>query len=373
MKKRRLLAAMTAAMCGICVASAPNMAFASGAEIENRDKVIEESLILPEDIAYISETLSTYLWDKETNTPTMDAFIELDKDKKIIVVTDNEEILANIKAFVKEKALDESLIGYRVEDFEAMVPDGYTVETPVTNDELEKLLAVWKSLNTFIYEKGFIDNSAYASLYWGRHSIDCYAKSYAVEYDIKQYMKENGIDESLISIIVAPEAEYRVPTGGNRSYDEVNTIVADEYFSLKKYLSENGVLSNVYLTQKCSEERPDAPYSCVEIYVKTQEDADALKAYMDENYYWSAVVDVTVKSDLSGDTDSTIYNKDYICLSGDSNDDGEFGVADAIKLQRFVLAADTPTEREGAASDLTNDGSVDVFDLVLSRQKLVNN
>lgn len=139
---------MTAAMCGICAASAPNMAFASGAEIENRDKVIEESLILPEDIAYISETLSTYLWDKETNTPTMDAFIELDKDKKIIVVADNEEILANIKAFVKEKALDESLIGYRVEDFEAMVPDGYTVETPVTNDELEKLLAVWKSLNT---------------------------------------------------------------------------------------------------------------------------------------------------------------------------------------------------------------------------------
>ena len=139
MKKRRLLAAMTAAMCGICAASTPNIAFASGAEIENRDKVIEESLILPEDIAYISETLSTYLWDKETNTPTMDAFIELDKDKKIIVVADNEEILANIKAFVNEKALDESLIGYRVEDFEAMVPDGYTVETPVTNDELEKL------------------------------------------------------------------------------------------------------------------------------------------------------------------------------------------------------------------------------------------
>ncbi|MBR6985406.1 MAG: hypothetical protein IKH75_18125 [Ruminococcus sp.] len=53
MKKRRIFAAITAAMCGICAASASNMALASGAETENRDKVIEQSLILPEDIAYI--------------------------------------------------------------------------------------------------------------------------------------------------------------------------------------------------------------------------------------------------------------------------------------------------------------------------------
>ncbi|MCR5016238.1 MAG: dockerin type I repeat-containing protein [Ruminococcus sp.] len=276
MKKRRLLAAMTAAMCGICAASAPNMAFA-------------------------------------------------------------------------------------------------TSERAKQNDSLETLLTVLKELNKNLYRSGFTDKSAYALLCWGQDSIQCYVKDSSVRDEIAGFIKDNDIDSKLVDIIVSPDYDFRVPTGGNRSYDEVNTIVADEYFSLKKYLSENGVLSNVYLTQKCSEERPDAPYSCVEIYVKTQDDADALKAYMDENYYWSAVVDANVKPDLSGDTNSTIYNKDYICLSGDSNDDGEFGVADAIKLQRFVLAADTPTEREGAASDLTNDGNVDVFDLVLSRQKLVNN
>lgn len=372
MKKRRFFAAITAAMCGICAASAPNMALASGAETENRDKVIEQSLILPEDIAYIWDTLNTYLWDKETNLRKMDAFIELDKDRKIIIVADNEEILATVKVFVKEKELDESLIGYRIESFEDIMPSGYTVETPVTNDELETLVTTLQALNIYLYEKGFIDNSAYASLYWGKHSIECYAQSYEVEYEIKQFMIENDIDENLISVIVAPEADYREPSGGQRSYEEVNTIVAGEYITLKKYLSDNGILSNVYLTTKSELDFPKVSYSCVEIYVRSQEDADKLKNYMEENYYWQDVVEVTVQPNLSTVPDSTIHNKEYICLDGDSNDDGEFGIADVIKLQRCILTADTMSEREAIASDLINDDRIDVFDLVMSRRKLIN-
>ena len=372
MKKTRMIAVVAAIMCCVTSVSAPSMALASGAETENRDKVIERSLILPEDIAYIHDTLSTYLWDKETNTRTMDAFIELDKDKRIIVVADNKDVLAAVKTFIKEKELDESLIGYRIESFEDMVPDGYTVDTPVTNDELETLVNTLQALNIYLYEKRFIDNSAYASLYWGKHAIECYAQSYAVEYEIKQFMKENDIDENLISVIVAPEVDYREPTGGQRSYDEVNTIVASEYITLKKYLSNNGILSNVYLTTKGELDFPKVPYSCVEIYVRSQEDADKLKNFMEENYYWQDVVEVTVQTDLSADTDSTIHNKDYICLDGDSNDDGEFGIADVIKLQKCILTADTMSEREAIASDLINDDRIDVFDLVMSRRKLIN-
>ena len=372
MKKTKMIAALAAIMCCVTSVSAPSMALASGAETGNRDKVIEQTLILPEDIAYIWDTITPYLWDKETNTRTMDAFIELDKNKKIIVVADNEEILATVKAFVKEKELDESLIGYRIESFEDMIPDGYTVETPVTNDELELLVTTLQSLNTYLYEKGFIDKSAYASLYWGKHAIECFAQSYAVEYEVKQFMKENDIDENLISVVVAPEADYRVPDGGQRSYEEVNTIVAGEYITLKKYLTDNGILSNVYLTTKGELDYPKVPYSCVEIYVRSQEDADKLKTYMEENYYWQDVVEVTVQPDLSADPDSTIRNKEYICLEGDSNDDGEFGVADVIKLQRCLLNADSMNEREATASDLVDDNRINVFDLVISRRKLIN-
>ena len=372
MKKRRFFAAITAAICGISAASAPNAVFASGAETGNRDTVIEQSLILPEEIASILKTLSTFLWDKETNTRKMDAYTELDENKHIIIVADNENVLDAVKAFVKEKELDESLIGYRIEHFEDMVPSGYTVETPVTNDELEMLVTTLQTLNTHLSEKGLIDNSAYASLYWGKHSIECYAQSYAAEYEIRQFMKENGIDERLITVIVAPEADYRVPDGGQRSYEEVNTIVAGEYITLKEYLTENGILSNVYLTTKVEPDDPKVPYSCVEIYVRSQEDADTLQAYMEENHYWQDVAEITVQPDFSADPDSVIHNKAYVCLKGDSNDDGRFAVSDIIKLQKYLLTADTIGERQWCASDVTDDGTVDVFDLSMSKRKLIN-
>jgi len=229
-----------------------------------------------------------------------------------------------------------------------------------------------QTLNSYIYEKGFIDNSAYASLYWDKHAIDCYVQSYAVEYEIKQFIEDNKIDENLITVIVAPEADYRVPEGGQRSYEEVNTIVADEYITLKNYLNDNGILSNVYLTTKGELNYPELPYSCVEVYVRSQEDVDKLKVYMEENYYWQDVVEITVQSELSTDTDSTIHNKEYICLDGDSNDDGEFGVADVIKLQKYILTGDTLSEREAKSSDLIEDERIDVFDLIISKRMLIN-
>ena len=371
MKKMKVLAALTAAMCCMSTTFTPIMT--TFAETEDRNKVYEPSLILPENIGYILDTLNTILWDKETNTPKMDAFTELDKDKNIIIVADNEDVLTIVKTFVKEKELDESLIIYRIESFEDMIPDGYTVETPVTNDELETLVITLQALNTYIYEKGFFDNSAYASLYWGKHSIECHAQSYAVEYEIKQFIKENDIAENLITVIVAPEEDYSVPDGGQRSYEEVNTIVAGEYTTLKKYLSDNGILSSIYLTTKGVLDLPKVPYSCVEIYVRSQEDSDTLKNYMKENHYWDAVVEVTVQPDLSAVPDSTIHNKEYICLEGDSNDDGEFSIADAVKLQKYLLTGDDLSEREGYASDITKDNCIDVFDLVASKKNLLNN
>jgi len=141
---------------------------------------------------------------------------------------------------------------------------------------------------------------------------------------------------------------------------------------LKNYLNDNGILSNVYLTTKGELNYPELPYSCVEVYVRSQEDVDKLKVYMEENYYWQDVVEITVQSELSTDTDSTIHNKEYICLDGDSNDDGEFGVADVIKLQKYILTGDTLSEREAKSSDLIEDERIDVFDLIISKRMLIN-
>ena len=370
MKKKKILAVVTAVCC-ICTLPTANIVFAYGAE--NHDNVIEQSLVLPEDTISTDKELRAFLWDSETNTRKINAYTALKSDHKTIEVHSVEPaILETVKAFVQENGLNENLIEYIIDDEEEQLTGDDETTTPITNDELETLVTTLQTLNTFLYDKGFTDNSAYASLYWGKHSIECYAQSYAVEYEIKQYMKENDIDENLITVIVAPEADYHEPTGGQRSYEEVNTIVAGEYITLKKYLSDNGILSNVYLTTKGELDFPKVPYSCVEIYVRSQKDADKLKAYMEDNYYWQDVVEVTVQTDLSADTDSIIHNKEHICLEGDSNDDGEFGVADVIKLQKYLIAADSMNDRETIASDVVQNGKVDVFDLVSVKNTLFN-
>lgn len=372
MKMNKIMAAITATMCGVSMLSAPNSALADEAETENRYKVIEQSLILPEETISTDKALKAFLWDSETNTRKVNAYTALKSDHITIEVHSVEPaVIEIVKEYVKANNLNEALIEYVIDDSEELT-DGVEVFVPVTNDELEMLITTLQALNIYLGEKGFIDNSAYASLYWGKHSIECYVQSYAVEYEIKQYIKDNGINEDLITIIIAPDAEYLRPDGGQMSYNEVNTIVADEYITLKKYLNDSGILSNIYLTTKGDYNPPQVPYSCVEIYVKSQEDADLLKNYMKENYYWDAVVEITVQPDLSADTDSTIHSKEYICLEGDANDDGQFGISDVIKLQKYLLAADTICERQWYASDLTGDGTVDVVDLSLSKRKLIN-
>ncbi|MBO6307653.1 MAG: dockerin type I repeat-containing protein [Oribacterium sp.] len=368
MKKTKIIAALAAMMCCVTSVSAPSSAIASVAESSDRDQVYDSSLVLDGEIANTLQALNRYLWDNQIKAYTV---LKEGRDK-IGVIGDTFEALEPVKAFVRENGLNESLIEYGVESFENLVPDGEETITPVTNEELETLVTAMQNLNTFLNESGYLDDSAYAALYWGKHSIECFVKTYAVHDAVIQFMKENEIAETLVDVIVSPECDFHVGDGGQRSYDEVNTIVADEYISLKNYLNDSGILSNIYLTTKQDKTYPDVSYTCVEIYVKTQEDANAMKAYMTENSYWQDVVEITVKSDLSSDTDSTIHNKAYVCLAGDSNDDGQFGISDVIKLQKWLLTADTMYERQGYASDLTGDGRVDVFDLCLSKRKLIN-
>lgn len=368
MKKTKIIAALAAMMCCVTSVSAPSSAIASVAESSDRDQVYDSSLVLDGEIANTLQALNRYLWDNQIKAYTV---LKEGRDK-IGVIGDTFEALEPVKAFVRENGLNESLIEYGVESFENLVPDGEETITPVTNEELETLVTAMQNLNTFLNESGYLDDSAYAALYWGKHSIECFVKTYAVHDAVIQFMKENEIAETLVDVIVSPECDFHVGDGGQRSYDEVNTIVADEYISLKNYLNDSGILSNIYLTTKQDKTYPDVSYTCVEIYVKTQEDANAMKAYMTESSYWQDVVEVTVQPDLSATPDSTIHNKAYVCLAGDSNDDGQFGISDVIKLQKWLLTADTMYERQGYASDLTGDGRVDVFDLCLSKRKLIN-
>lgn len=59
-------------------------------------------------------------------------------------------------------------------------------------------------------------------------------------------------------------------------------------------------------------------------------------------------------------------------VTGDANGDGELTIADAVILQKWLLAVPHVRLANWEACDLCKDGRLDVFDLCLLKRKLVN-
>ena len=57
---------------------------------------------------------------------------------------------------------------------------------------------------------------------------------------------------------------------------------------------------------------------------------------------------------------------------GDCNDDDDFNVSDVVLLQKWLLAVQDTHLTNWQAADLCEDGKLDVFDLVIMKQKLIN-
>lgn len=57
---------------------------------------------------------------------------------------------------------------------------------------------------------------------------------------------------------------------------------------------------------------------------------------------------------------------------GDTNMDGTFNIADAVKMTGFLLGSKSETKENIVLYDLNFDGETDVFDMMLMRQKFMN-
>ena len=372
-------------------------------DIQNRDKVYEPSLILPEEIIEVLRPLNAYLWDSEHNVPTMNAYTTRNKEGMIEVVCGTEEILETVKAFVCENGLNENLIVFRIETPEERQMDGETSvtmtspvvpDTPETtgtiivgdtpkrnqvyrnSDELEMLVQTKKALDTVLYQNGFTgtkndEDSAYVSIFWDSHTVSCSVKSEEAAAELRTLMQEDEIPEALVTLTVLPEFDYRQYDGGQRSYEEINNDAIFMYLNLKKHLQEDNILSNICLTKKMHEDHPEIPYTAIDIFVKAQEDADALNDYMREQAYWTAIITVTVQPDLSAIQESASGFQTYVCLDGDSNDDGNFSIADIVKLDRYLIADGTMNPRQATASDLNKNGVIDAGDMTLSKRMMI--
>ena len=59
-------------------------------------------------------------------------------------------------------------------------------------------------------------------------------------------------------------------------------------------------------------------------------------------------------------------------VKGDVNMDGEFSIADVVLLQKWLLAAPDAELANWKAADLSEDGRLDAFDLILMRRQCIN-
>lgn len=353
MNKNKVIAGITAILMTFCSVSV--MAFA-----ENRDKVYDSSLVLNEEVVYTLTSLDNYM-----NQNKISGYTALLEDKHTVeVVCFSADDLEKMIAFADTNNLNSSMISYIVGETLDLTTDGET-DTPVTNAELEKLVITTQKLNEFITENEYSDNSAYASLQWNRHSVSLFVENQEIHDKAVQFISDNDIETNLVDIIISPEYDFRIPDGGAKDINEVNPIVAGEYLTIRDFLKNNEILSNIFLTTKQN-------CTFVEITVREQEDVDILKNYLTDNYYWQDVIEITVQSDLSEDTGSTVHYKDFVCIDGDSNDDGNFSIADVVMLQKYLFSEESMCERQGYASDLNSDDIIDIFDLCLSKQKLIS-
>ena len=62
---------------------------------------------------------------------------------------------------------------------------------------------------------------------------------------------------------------------------------------------------------------------------------------------------------------------EWKCM-GDTNGDGEFGIADLVTLQKWLLADPDTKLYDRKAADLCQDNAIDAFDLVAMRKKLID-
>ena len=81
---------------------------------------------------------------------------------------------------------------------------------------------------------------------------------------------------------------------------------------------------------------------------------------------------ITVTNSDYNDVQISIVVKPAQDVEGDCNGDGQFDIADAVLLQKWLLAVPDTHFANWKAADMCEDNRLDVFDLCIMKRKLIN-
>lgn len=147
-----------------------------------------------------------------------------------------------------------------------------------------------------------------------------------------------------------PTDWYKIEVSG----DEANTgeiTVTDEGYVFKSDGLKNGVSIEIF--NKESKANLDLYSVCDEILI-----------------YQLSKDRIGIKLDTNNDgIFETKYTPSYL---GDANSDNIVSIADAVRLQKYLLNEESIDKKEHIALDINMDGTVDVFDFILMRKKIIN-
>lgn len=183
----------------------------------------------------------------------------------------------------------------------------------ITSDELETLIKVenviWKS---FINKNVYAEDSAYVTLKWNSHKVQLFVKTQEAYKKAVAFIKSDIIDKNLVDVILSPELDYKTCDGGSGSADEVNSIIANEYFAIKDFLTEKKIVSDMYIISETDSQNTDISRTLIEVYVKDKNSEDALQTFMKENYFWQDMVKISIVSNFTEKNENVVYFKDCI-------------------------------------------------------------
>lgn len=124
---------------------------------------------------------------------------------------------------------------------------------------------------------------------------------------------------------------------------------------------------------------------------KKNKDADSVRLFLSsvceiayENQLCPVLWDITglhydrstctmYDEELKNSLMSVVEDSEQENIKGDINGDGLFNIADVVKLNNYLISEDTLTSEQFKYADINEDGSVDVFDLIMFRQMVINN
>lgn len=147
-----------------------------------------------------------------------------------------------------------------------------------------------------------------------------------------------------------PTDWYKIEVSGDKA-DTGEITVTDEGYVFKSDSLKNGV--SIEVSNKESKANLD-------LYTVS----DEILIYQLSEYR------IGIKLDTDNDgIFETKYTPSYL---GDANNDNIVSIADAVRLQKYLLNEESIEKKEHIALDINMDGMVDVFDFILMRKKIIN-